>query len=128
MDSSPSNVIPCFGNVRVCAQQRSERGKNERGAGGETDERKNSTRRGDDMQQGHKLDSNRQHLEYAAAGWEITTSHQPNSGSPARLLHQPGLAGDQKTSFGVPLASKSHIQMPKQEKNRVNLRFRRADR
>lgn len=26
------------------------------------------------MQQGHKLDSNPQHLDYMAAGWEITSS------------------------------------------------------
>lgn len=56
----------------------SESGKNEE----KTDERKNSTgERGDDMQQGHKLDSSPQHLEYMPAGWEITTSHQPNSGN-----------------------------------------------
>lgn len=31
--------------------------------------------RRDDMQQGHELDSAPEHLEYMAAGWEITSSH-----------------------------------------------------
>lgn len=56
------------------------------------------------MKQGHKLDLNPQHLEYMAAGWEITTSHQPNSGNLwlclVGLSTEPALAGNQP-SFEV---------------------------
>lgn len=56
------------------------------------------------MQQGHKLDSNPQHLEYMATGWEITISHQPNSGNlsaTGRLVYWTQFLAGNQPSFGV---------------------------
>ena len=77
--------------------------------------------RGDDTQQGHKLDSDPQHLEYMAAGWEITTSQTlATCGCDwwACLLLDPVLAANQP-SFGVWFCSKKHIRVPKRGRKQV---------